>query len=160
MLIFSSGAYALDVKDFDNLKLIGKTPLKFIGIKLYDIEVRAQGEKFSYDQKFIIKIDYVKNFSKEELVDTSISEIARINDLDEDEVDKEYRGYFEELFVDVKKGDEKIAFYDPKFGLKLFYNGKLIGAVKDVVFAKRFVDIWLSDKARFKKVRDRLVGVN
>ena len=75
-------------------------------------------------------------------------------------IEELYKSRFEKLFVDVKKGDEKIAIYDPNFGLELYYNGRLTGKIKDVVFAKRFIDIWLSKKARFQKVRNVLVDEN
>ncbi len=144
--------------DFENLKLIGKSPLTFLGYKFYDIELRASNPQFSYNQKLMLKINYDKNFSKDELIEASIDEICRINSLDKKEVEKLYKSRFNQLFVDVKKGDEKIAIFDPETGLELYYNNKLIGKNNDVIFAKRFFDIWLSDKARFKKVRDILIA--
>lgn len=144
--------------DFNNLKPIGKAELKFLGFKIYDIELRGENKKFSYNQKLAIKINYNKNFSKQELIETSIDEIVRINNIKRESIEKSYKSNFEKIFVEVKKGDEKIAIYDPNFGLTLFYNDRLINSVNDKIFGKRFIDIWLSDKARFKKVRDLLVG--
>ena len=146
-------------EDFSNLKTMGKTPLSFLGFKLYDIELRTEKPEFSYDQKLEIRINYNKHFSKKELVETSINEICRINSLKKEDIEQLYKSRFEELFVDVKEGDEKIAIYDPKFGLELYYNGQLTGKINDVLFAKRFIDIWLSEKASFKKVRNTLVGI-
>ncbi len=144
--------------DFDNLKTIGKTPLSFLGFKLYDIELRGEKTEFSYDQKLAIKINYNKNFTKKELIETSIDEICRINSLDKKDIEIPYKSRFETLFVDVKKGDEKIAIYNPKSGLELYYNGTLTGRINDPIFAKRFIDIWLSDKARFQKARNILIA--
>lgn len=160
LIIIFFAAKSSFANDFDNLKLIGKAELKFLGFKLYDIELRGESEKFSYNQKLAIKINYDKNFSKEELAETSIDEISRINNIDRKSIEDPYKSNFKQLFVDVKKGDEKIAIYDPNFGLTLFYNGKLVGKINDAIFAKRFIDIWLSDKARFKKVRDLLIGAS
>ncbi len=101
-----------------------------------------------------------KDFSKEDLIQTSIDEIVRINQLDQKDTEKLYRASFEKIFVDVKKGDKKIAIYDPNFGLKLFYNGRLIGKVKDRVFAKRFFDIWLNKNAKFKNLRNKLLNLD
>ena len=155
ILITTKSSFA---NDFDNLKTLGKTPLTFLGFKLYDIELRTQKPEFSYDQKLAIKINYNKNFSKTELIDASIDEICRINSLKKEDIETLYKINFEKIFVSVKKGDEKIAIYDPKFGLELYYNGQLTGKINDVIFAKRFMDIWLSDKARFRKVRDILIA--
>lgn len=144
--------------DFDNLKTIGKAPLSFLGFKLYDIELKGEKPQFSYSHKLAIKINYNRNFSKKELIETSIDEICRINLIKKEDIEELYKSRFERLFVDVKKGDEKIAIYDPKFGLELYYNGQLTAKINDPLFAKRFIDIWLSDEARFKKVRDILIS--
>ena len=156
LLITAKSSFA---GDFDNLEVIGKTPLSFLGFKLYDIELRGESSEFSYDQKLAIRIIYNKNFSKEELINTSIDEICRINSLKKEDVEMIYRKNFAKLFVDVKKGDTKIAIFNPKFVLEFYYNDQLTGKINDVVFARRFIDIWLSDKARFKKVRDILIGI-
>lgn len=158
-LIFLISTNSAIAANFYDLNIIGKTTLSFLGFKLYDIELRGEKAQFSYDQRLAIKINYDKNFSKKELIETSIDEICRINSLERQDVEELYKSRFEEIFVDVKKGDEKIAIYDPKFGLELYYNGRLTGKIKDVVFAKRFIDIWLSKKARFKNVRNILIAV-
>lgn len=156
LLITVKSAFA---SNFNDLNTIGKTSLNFLGFKLYDIELKGEKAQFSYNQKLAIRIIYDKKFSKEELVNTSIDEICRINSIKKEDIEKPYKSNFEKLFVDVKKGDEKIAIYDPKSGLELYYNGQLTGKINDPIFAKRFIDIWLSDKARFKKVRNILVGI-
>jgi len=156
LLIITKSGFA---NDFNNLQLIGKAPLTFLGLKFYDIELKGESHEFSYNQKLAIRIIYNKSFSKEELINTSIDEICRINSLQRQDIEAVYREKFDKIFVDVKKGDEKIAIYDPKFGLMLYYNNQLTGKINDIIFAKRFIDIWLSDKARFKKVRNILVGI-
>jgi len=160
LLITVKSSFAGDfASDFNSLKVIGKTPLSFLGFNLYDIELRGKSSEFSYDQKLAIRIIYNKNFSKEELIKASIDEICRINSLKKEDVEVIYRKNFEKLFVDVKKGDIKVAIFNPKSGLEFYYNDQLTGKINDVVFARRFIDIWLSDKARFKKVRDILIGI-
>ena len=93
------------------------------------------------------------------MVETSIDEISRINNIDRKLIEDSYKSNLERLFVDVHKGDEKIAIYDANCCLSLFHNGQLIGSLEDKIFAKRFIDIWLSPKARFKKTRDLLIGI-
>lgn len=156
IIIFLIAKPAL-ASDFDNLQLIGKAQLNFALFKIYDIELHGESKKFSYNQKLAIKINYNKDFSKKDLIKTSIDEIARINQINHQKIEESYGPILERLFVDVKKGDEKVAIYDPNFGLTLFYNSKLIGRVNDKIFARRFIDIWLSDKAKFIKVRNSLI---
>ena len=141
----------------DNPQIIGKTTLKYFLFKLYDISLWGEKEKFSYDQKLAIYIEYNMNFDKDELIETSVEEIARINNLKEENLGN-YKTKLQQIFVDVKKGDTKTAIFDPKNGLKLFHNNKLKGQIKDLIFAKRFIDIWLNKNTRFKTARNKLVN--
>ena len=59
LLITAKSSFA---GDFDNLEVIGKTPLSFLGFKLYDIELRGENSEFSYDKKLAIRIIYNNNF--------------------------------------------------------------------------------------------------
>ena len=73
---------------------------------------------------------------------------------------KNYQNKLEEIFLDVKKGDRKTAFFNHKNGVKLYFNGKFAGAINDLVFAKRFFDIWLSDKSSYPKMTQAILGKN
>ena len=63
-----------------------------------------------------------------------------------------------EIFVNIKKGDEKVALFDPKNGVTLFYNNQKIGEISSLKFARLFVDIWLDEKGSHPKVTKKLLG--
>lgn len=152
-----NGAFANDAalkflqKSIKNPKLIGQTNLRFWGLKIYHIALFGQKKQFSYDQKFAINIKYNMAFDKEELVERSILEIKRtyqISDIEEKNITKKLN----EIFVNVKKGDEKTAFFDPNKGVLLYFNAKLVGKITNLDLARKFIDIWLSNKSSYPDI--------
>ncbi len=158
--LFSANAFSKDIylSEFSNPKTLGAYNLKLWGFDIYNIKLITENnfDKNSYRQKFAINIKYQRNFSKQELIDASIDEIKRIDKISPNQ-ENLYRKYFDIIFVDVKKGDEKTAFIDKK-GLKLYYNQTLQGEVANPNFALSFADIWLSENAKYEKMRNKLLA--
>lgn len=137
--------------------LIGSATLKFLNMKVYDISLWSVSPQFSYQQKFAIQIRYNMNFSRQDLAKRSVEEIVRLHDLS-DEKRAEYQQKFSEIFSDVKKGDEKIALFDPKKGVELYHNSHLNGTITNLELARLFVDIWLDRRGSYPKVTNQLFG--
>jgi hypothetical protein len=137
---------------------MGSYNLKVFGLKIYQIELYSEKSRFSYDDKFAIVINYQRKFEKDRLVERSIQEIARINDIKDQELLNNYKIKLQEMFFDVDKGDRKTALYNPQEGVKLFLNGVVVGQIKDLLLAKRFMDIWLSDKSAYPKMTMAIKG--
>jgi hypothetical protein len=143
--------------NFEQRFLIGSATLRFVGIKVYDISLWSQAPKFSYDQAFAIQITYNMNFSSEELAERSITEIERRHQLSAEEQEIYFKN-LKTIFHSVKKGDEKIAIFIPKKGVKMFYNNELTGQISDPKFSRLFVDIWLDEKGSYPKVTRKILG--
>ena len=144
-------------KNLSQAILIGKTKLRFIGFKVYDIALWSENNKFSYDKKFAIIINYNINFTKDGLIERSLNEIENLHQITPEEK-ATYISNLDRIFVNINKGDEKIAFFDPKKGVTLFYNEKKMGVISDLKFAKLFVDIWLDPKGSYPAVTKELLG--
>ena len=147
-------------ENFSKPSKLGSYNLKVWGFNVYNIQLLSETKKFSYQNKFAIVINYQRDFAKNNLIEKSIEEIARINEIKDLNLLKIYKNKLEEIFLDVKKGDRKTAFFDPKNGVKLYFNGKFVGEIKDLIFAKRFVDIWLSDKSSYPQMTSAILGKN
>lgn len=139
---------------------LGSHNLKVWGLKIYNIQLLSDTKKFSYQNKFAIVINYQRDFAKKNLIQKSLEEISRINNIEDANLVKTYQKKLEEIFLDVKKGDRKTAFFDPKKGVKLYFNAKFVGEINDLVFAKKFIDIWLSDKSSYPKMTQDILGKN
>ena len=147
-------------ENFSKPVKLGAHNLKVWGFKIYNIQLLSETKNFSYQNKLALVINYQRDFAKNDLIKKSLEEISRINDIEDANLVKTYQNKLEEIFLEVKKGDRKTAFFDPKKGLKLYFNGKFVGEIKDLIFAKRFIDIWLSDKSSFPKMTKAILGKN
>lgn len=143
-------------QNFAKPTIIGQNKLRIWGFSIYDIALFGEKGQ-NYRKKFAIKIKYLRNFSKEELVDSSISEISRIKKIDEKKR-LQYRLWFDKIFTDVRKNDRKTAIVDSS-GIKLYYNDILLGEVKNRQFGLDFADIWLDKEAKYQKMRKKLLNL-
>lgn len=143
-----------------NVNLIGEYDLKVYGFNVYHIELWSESKKFSYQEKFAIYINYKLAFSVKNLVQRSIEEISRINNIKDQELLENYSKILNSVFRDVKKGDTKTVIYDEKNGAVLFFNGKKIGKIDDLKLARYFVDIWLSENSSYPKMTNKILGKN
>ncbi len=152
--------FPLEIKsNFSNPKILGKYSLKLYFLDIYDITTYTKKslDNSNYREIFAINIKYLRNFSKEKLIESSIEEMQRINNIGAKKT-KKYRNYLQKIFVDVKKNDQKtVLIYEN--GLKIFYNHNLIGEVEDREFGLYFADIWLSKNAKYQKMRNSLLGL-
>jgi hypothetical protein len=147
-------------QNFSKPSRLGAHNLKVWGFKIYNIQLLSEEKQFSYQNKLALVINYQRDFAKKDLIKRSLEEISRINNIKDEALLINYQNKLEEIFFDVKKGDRKTAFFDPKNGVKLYFNGKFAGAINDLIFAQRFVDIWLSDNSSFPKMTNAILGKN
>lgn len=156
---FGIGAPSPLKQIFKSDNLIGKSELKFLGLKVYDIDLWCEKPQFSYEEKFAIHIRYNMNFNKEDLAKRSIEEIERIHVLSESDKKNYYQNLLQ-IFANVKKGDEKLAVFIPQKGVEMFFNNKIIGKISDPKLARLFVDIWLDERGSYPQVTKKLLGKN
>lgn len=138
--------------------LVGSAKLKFLGMKVYDIELWSSASQFSYEKPFAIRIEYNMSFTREDLAKRSIVEIKRLHQLTKDE-ENSYQKQLLAIFHSVRKGDEKLAFFDPEQGASMIYNGRKIGEISDLKLARLFVDIWLDQRSSYPEVTKKILGL-
>jgi hypothetical protein len=139
--------------------LIGSSELKFLGLKVYNISLWSEDTNFSYNKIFAIQIKYSMNFSREDLVKRSLSEIKSLHEISSDE-EASYIKQLTEIFNSVKKGDKKIAVFVPSQGVLMFHNNELTGKISNLKLARLFVDIWLDENGSYPKITKKLLGKN
>lgn len=146
------------MQNLESPNLIGQYDLKVIGLNVYNIKLWSRNKKFSYNDKFAIEINYKMNFSRENLVKRTIEEIKRIQNITDQNELIVYHREFMKIFLDVKKGDCKVAIFTPQKGVELFYNHKSVGKITEPELARYFVDIWLSKNSSYPKMTKTILG--
>ena len=104
---------------------------------------------------FGLSLVYRSKFTQQELVDSSISEMARISGRPAASF-AEVRAQLASSFREVVQGDRITAWRSGPAELRFFHNGAETGSLhRDVDL---FLDIWLGDGARHEKSRKALLS--
>lgn len=149
-------------RDFKDPTILGKNRFRYFGFHVYDIKTVIEKESLAKKDKLskiAICIDYNREISKEDLIEASLYEIERIIGDKLQPLKEKYAKLFDQIYSNVKGGDKKVAIRSND-NLKLYYNNKLVGDIKDKQFAKLFVGIWLDEKVSHQKMRKNLLNIN
>ena len=138
---------------------IGQAKLKFFGYKLYDVKLLSDDNIFSFDNEIKIIITYNKNFSKSQIIETSLDQIYKQNKSYPNSHINKYRKYLDRSIVDINKGDKMMAHFFNK-RIIFYHNKKLVHAIYDDQFAIDFLKIWLGDNSSYPKLTKQLLNIN
>ena len=137
---------------------LGEMRFKKFIFHIYDAELRVAGSDFSWDQPFALTLTYARKIAREDLVDASLSEIARIEDTQIDTV--EYlRAPLAACFSDVRDGDQ-ITGHSLDVNKAVFYfNGQQTCVLDAPGASKSFFSIWLGDNTMDPERSRELLGM-
>lgn len=138
---------------------VGKAHLSWFGFSVYDIALWSAKPEWSYDTAFALQVRYARTFSAEQLIDSTMDEISKVAQVSEEEAPA-YHAALKGLMPGVQEGDTITALYLPRKGLVMFHNGVETGRSKDMAFARRFTDIWLSPDTSHPDIRNALIGAS
>ena len=128
-------------------------------ISVYDAVLWTDADVWGMDKPFALSLRYDIDIDKQAFIDKSIDEMEGEEPLT-DADSNVYRGILAQLMLSVTKGDRLTAIYLPGKVMQIYHNGKLTGQTDNMVFAQRFLDIWLSDKTSAAALRAALLKQN
>jgi hypothetical protein len=134
----------------------GEGELRFLMLHAYTASLWTDAASWSYDAPFALSITYHMDFGRDELVARTLKEMdgqAALSDAER----TRYETQLMQSFVDVKDGDRITATYAPSGMIRFYHNGRVTGTLKETAFARRFFDIWLSDKTSEPSLRKKLL---
>jgi hypothetical protein len=135
---------------------------KFAFLKIYDVflcnnQTKNPDLKNLYSQDFALVIKYSQNIKSQKLVETSIDEIKKTNQLN-DTTKQNYAKKLTQIFPNVKTNDIIIASYQASSCQTVFtLNNKKTGEILECDFSQKFLNIWLGQKVSYPKMRDALL---
>jgi Chalcone isomerase-like len=140
-------------------ELACKTKLQsYYGLKVYNITL-CKNSDVNYDNlfntSFSVNLHYLISSSSKWIGNKSLSEIKKLYKLNKEE-QIAYKTQFDGFFPSVKNGDEIKMDFDPKSGVKFYFNGKFFGQITELTLAIRTANIWLHPNSSFKDTRDFL----
>jgi hypothetical protein len=110
-----------------------------------------------FEHAFALELRYLRRFSSEALVDSSLQEIRRAGSLDASK-EAAWTAVMQSAFTDVQPGDRITGVHRPGAGARFFFNGRLRASVDDAVFARAFFGIWLSPTTSEPRLRSALLA--
>jgi len=162
-LLLSSSGHAGWRTAVPDAQLIGEGEFRFLGLAIYQARFwsadSAQDSPLNMASPFALELTYRRAISRDDLVDTSIKEIRRLDLAPNDpSVLARWEQEMRAAFVDVRAGERITGVFVPGEGARFYVAGVLHHSVPDEAFAKAFFAIWLDERTRSAKLRAQLLG--
>lgn len=141
--------------------LSGQARLKFWGFDVYQatLWVAPGFSATAYEQSaFALELAYLRDFKGADIARRSVVEMRRQAPMAPAE-EAAWESRMRALFPDVKAGDRITGVHQPTMGAVFWCNGRLLGEVRDPLFARLFFGIWLSPQTSEPRLRSALLGL-
>ncbi len=141
-------------------KLQGQGRLTFMTLRVYEARLWTGANPIAADWSASLmglELLYARSLSGTKIAERSLTEMQRQGDIDTARSAR-WLSAMKQVFPDVKEGDRITGVNLPGVGARFYFNGKLVGDVRDVDFARLFFGIWLSPKTSEPALREALLG--
>lgn len=139
-------------------QLQGSGEMRWFGFAIYGAKLWRSGEQWRSDLPYALELTYRRSISAEQLVSTSIDEIARLGERDEQRL-RQWRSALAQVFPAVREGDTIVGLHEPGRGARFFHNGKPSGRIGDPALATAFFAIWLDPRTKAPELRAQLLAL-
>lgn len=141
-----------------DFRLLGSGRMSWFGLQLYDVALWSlPGDRFDPRQPFALALRYLRGFKGQRIAERSVVEIERLG-LGDAAKRARWGAQMQRIFPDVAPGDTLTGLYRPGVGAEFFHGDTPIGTIADPEFARAFFSIWLDERTREPKLRERLIG--
>lgn len=145
------------IPGLENPSEVGSATLNFFGFTVYRGRLFTEnGRAFTPGEPVALEIVYNRNFTADQMRDTTRSELARVEPGRSDQ--DALVGRLADCFRDVARGDQFLAASETPDRLRLWLNGTQTCDVQGDQVGKRFLAIWLSENSRFPRLSRQLRG--
>lgn len=142
--------------------LIGQGKYTYWGFDVYVVSLWAAEPALNAEQwqtqRVALELNYLRDFKGADIAKRSIDEIHTQSPLSKNKAST-WLKVLEDIFPNVSKGQTLTGIYIPNTGAEFLYDNTLQGEIKDLEFAKRFFDIWLSPQTSAPELRKRLLAI-
>lgn len=139
------------------LEQLGRSSFYVSVFHVYDAELWVPTTGFSWDDPFRLKLTYARKIKADQLVNTSLKEMARVFDGEVEDFET-LRTPLASCFRDVKKGDVIEGVSEGRNAAFFYYNGEETCSLNLPEASYQFFSIWLSERSRSPKQTRRLLG--
>ncbi|CAN7197614.1 chalcone isomerase family protein [Polaromonas sp. LjRoot131] len=143
--------------------LSGQARFTYWGFEVYQATLWVAPEFAgpAYEKSpFALELAYLRDFKGADIARRSIAEMRRQAPVTPMSPAQEaaWETRMRALFPDVGAGDRITGVHQPATGAVFWHNGRLLGEVRDPLFAKLFFGIWLSPQTSEPQMRRALLA--
>jgi hypothetical protein len=125
--------------------------------RVYRAALHVQGESFNPSEPYALDLNYLRNVSADQIVQTSIQEMRRLHSCDEASLAR-WEEQLQAILPDVSLGDRLIGVFNAN-GVSFFSRDAALGQIDDAAFAEAFAAVWLDEQTRAPALRAKLLGL-
>ncbi len=141
-------------------RLLGVGKLRYFGLHVYDIRLRAAAEFTGRDlqnQPLALELEYARALDGKVIAERSLKEMQGLHPIDAAQAER-WLLQMRQIFPDVNRGDRITGVQRPGEAARFFVNGQPRGEVRDAEFTRLFFGIWLSPRTSQPRLREALLG--
>ena len=143
------------------VKVQGGGELTFLGLSIYDAHLyrpgNARGE-WSTNEPFALQLVYHRSLKGSLVAARSMEEMDKQGSCNAEQRVR-WGEMLTKILPDVDADDRLTGVNLPKRGVQFYQNGKFIGSIDDVAFARAFFGIWLDPATSEPALRQQLLGI-
>lgn len=147
------------VRDAFPLTRVGQGVMTWFGISIYEASLWTQSgsyKNFDSDLPLVLHITYKQSIQRQELVDATVEQWERLGYFDRDSR-RVWKQRLENVWPDVKPGDSITTVVLSDRSTQFFANEKLIAEIKESVFGRALISIWLHPDTDEPELRKKLI---
>lgn len=162
LLITACPSYAANGADnwrskFPDMKFVGGGVLTVLFMDIYKLNLYANEGHYSGRNDFVLEFEYLKPVSKSAIIDASINELTKPDDVTSTEI-KFWKTILNKGIVDMNAGEVASVSFTNE-GMVTFYSDDRIPvSFRAPKFAKGFSSIWLGKNTSRPRLRQKLLG--
>ena len=162
LLIAARPSYASNGADnwrskFPDMKFVGSGVLTVLFMDIYKLNLYANEGRYSGRNDFVLEFEYLKSVSKSTIIDASINELTKPDDVTSTEI-KFWKRILDKGIVDMNAGEMASVSFTNEGIVTFYLDDRLPVSFKAPKFAKGFSSIWLGKNTARPRLRQKLLG--
>ena len=139
-------------------RLVGEARFRLFFFDIYHAALFVPDGRYDGTAPYALRLSYLRNFSSQTIVDTSVDEMRRQGSGGEAKL-AEWADWMGRHFPDMQNGDEAMIVAQINGGMALYHNQVKLGQSDEPAFTDAFFAIWLSDNALKPDLSRQLRGL-
>ncbi|MCG8381579.1 MAG: chalcone isomerase family protein [Gammaproteobacteria bacterium] len=146
-----------DLFQKNDLSKGGETQFSWFGLKVYDIALWWSADNYDNSEKAALTIRYLRDIPADNLIAETRKQWHQQGKVTVAQ-ETAWSQRLKQLWPDVSKGDVLTVYVESGQESLFYANDQPLGSVADSAFGPAFLSIWLSDRAKYPKLREQLLG--